>query len=53
MLIIAEEADGFSSKSDIEEQCIYDRLHAPQNMCWGDNLCVSQGSEMNLWLAVA
>jgi hypothetical protein len=31
--IIAEEADDFSSKSDIEERCIYDRLHAPQNMC--------------------
>jgi hypothetical protein len=37
--IIAEEADDFSGKSDIEERCIYDRLHAPQNMCWGDHLC--------------
>ena len=36
--IIAEEADDFSSKSDIEERWIYDRLHAPQNMCWGDHL---------------
>ncbi|KFY02661.1 hypothetical protein O988_02001 [Pseudogymnoascus sp. VKM F-3808] len=36
---MAEEADDFSGKSDIEERCIYDRLHAPQNMCWGDHLC--------------
>jgi hypothetical protein len=38
--IIAEEADDFSGKSDIEEQWVYDRLHAPQNMCWGDHLSI-------------
>jgi hypothetical protein len=38
--VIAEEANDFSGKSDIEERWIYDRLHAPQNMCWGDQLCV-------------
>lgn len=38
--VIAEEADDFSGKSDIEEQWIYNRLHAPQNMCWGDDLSV-------------
>ncbi|OBT44249.1 hypothetical protein VE00_05409 [Pseudogymnoascus sp. WSF 3629] len=37
--IIAEEADDFSGKTDIEERWIYERLHAPQNMCWGDHLC--------------
>jgi hypothetical protein len=36
--VIAEEADDFSGKCDIEEQWIYDRLHAPQNICWGDHL---------------
>jgi hypothetical protein len=38
--VIAEEADDFSGKSDIEERSILDRLHAPQNMCWGDHLSV-------------
>jgi hypothetical protein len=36
--VIAEEAGDFSGKSDIEERWIYDRLHAPQNMCWSDHL---------------
>ncbi|KIM93180.1 hypothetical protein OIDMADRAFT_21550, partial [Oidiodendron maius Zn] len=35
---IAEEAGDFSGKSDIEERSIYDRLHAPHNMRWGDHL---------------
>jgi hypothetical protein len=38
--VIAEEAGDFSGKSDIEERWIYDRLHAPQNMCWGDHLSI-------------
>lgn len=38
--VIAEEGNDFSGKSDIEEQWIRDRLHAPQNMCWGDHLSV-------------
>lgn len=38
--VIAEETNDFSGKSDIEERWIYDRLHAPQNMCWGDHLSV-------------
>ncbi|TVY71303.1 hypothetical protein LSUE1_G004472 [Lachnellula suecica] len=37
---IAEEGDDFSGRSDIEEQCIFKRLHAPQNLCWGDHLSV-------------
>ena len=37
---IAQEEDDFSGKSDIEEKWIFDRLHAPQNMCWGDHLSV-------------
>jgi hypothetical protein len=37
---IAEEGDDFSGKSDIEEKWIFDRLHAPQNLCWGDHLSV-------------
>ncbi|KAH8587244.1 hypothetical protein B0O99DRAFT_694701 [Bisporella sp. PMI_857] len=36
--ILAEEGDDFSGKSDIEEKWIFDRLHAPQNLCWGDHL---------------
>ncbi|KAH8650269.1 hypothetical protein BGZ60DRAFT_421646 [Tricladium varicosporioides] len=36
--VIAQEENDFSGKSDIEEQWICDRLHAPQNMCWGDHL---------------
>jgi hypothetical protein len=36
--VIAEEAGDFSGKSDIEERWIYNRLHAPQNICWGDHL---------------
>jgi hypothetical protein len=38
--VIAEEANDFSGKSDIEEQWIYDRLHALQNIYWGDHLSV-------------
>ena len=36
--VIAEEGDDFSGKSDIEEKWLRDRLHAPQNVCWGDHL---------------
>ena len=36
--VVAEEAGDFSGKSDIKERWIYDRLHSPQNMCWGDHL---------------
>jgi hypothetical protein len=36
--IIAAEADDFSGKSDIEERWIYERLHAPQHICWADHL---------------
>ena len=36
--VIAEEANDFSGKSDIEEEWLRDRLHAPQNMRWGDHL---------------
>lgn len=35
---LAQEGDDFSGRSDIEEKWIFDRLHAPQNMCWGDDL---------------
>ncbi|KAH6668261.1 hypothetical protein B0J14DRAFT_158199 [Halenospora varia] len=35
--VIAEEANDFSGKSDIEEEWLRDRLHAPQNMRWGDH----------------
>ncbi|KFY43092.1 hypothetical protein V495_04165 [Pseudogymnoascus sp. VKM F-4514 (FW-929)] len=35
---LAQEGDDFSGRSDIEEKWIYDRLHAPHNMCWGDHL---------------
>ncbi|KAN0117099.1 hypothetical protein V8E51_003076 [Hyaloscypha variabilis] len=38
--VIAQEGNDFAGKSDIEEQWICDRLHAPQNMCWGDHLSV-------------
>jgi hypothetical protein len=38
--VVAEEAGDFSGKSEVEERRIYDRLHAPQNMCWGDHLSV-------------
>ena len=38
--VVAEEAGDFSGKSDVEERWIYDRLHAPQNMCWGDHLSI-------------
>jgi hypothetical protein len=34
---LAEEGNDFSGKSDIEEKWIFDRLHAPQNLCWGDH----------------
>jgi hypothetical protein len=37
---LAEEGNDFSGKSDIEEKWIFDRLHAPQNLCWGDDLSV-------------
>lgn len=37
---IAEEGDDFSGRSDIEEQWIFNRLHAPQNLYWGDHLSV-------------
>ena len=36
--VIAEEENDFSGKSDIEEAWIRKRLHAPENMCWGDHL---------------
>ena len=36
--IIAQEGNDYSGKSDIEEKWIFDRLHAPQNLCWGDHL---------------
>jgi hypothetical protein len=37
---IAEEGNDFSGRSDIEEQWIFNRLHAPQNLCWGDHLSI-------------
>jgi hypothetical protein len=37
---IAREGNDFSGKSDIEEKWIHDRLHAAQNLCWGDHLSV-------------
>jgi hypothetical protein len=37
---LAQEGNDFSGKSDIEEKWIFDRLHAPQNLCWGDHLSV-------------
>jgi hypothetical protein len=36
--VIAQEGNDFSGKSDIEEKWLRDRLHAPQNVCWGDHL---------------
>jgi hypothetical protein len=30
--VVAEEADDFSGRSDIEERWIYNRLHAPRNI---------------------
>jgi hypothetical protein len=43
--VIAEEGNDFSGQSDIEDQWIYNRLRAPQNMCWGDHFSVwDQGS---------
>ncbi|KAL5331024.1 hypothetical protein ACEPPN_000551 [Leptodophora sp. 'Broadleaf-Isolate-01'] len=38
--VIAEEENNFSGKSDIEEKWIRKRLHALENMCWGDHLIV-------------
>jgi hypothetical protein len=38
--VIAEEENDFSGKSDIEETWIRKRLHAPENICWGDHLSV-------------
>jgi hypothetical protein len=35
--VVAEEAGDFSGKSNIEEQWIYNILHALQNMYWGDD----------------
>ncbi|KFZ16980.1 hypothetical protein V502_04811 [Pseudogymnoascus sp. VKM F-4520 (FW-2644)] len=35
---LAQEGNDFSGTSDIEEKWIFDRLHAPHNMCWGDHL---------------
>ena len=37
---IAKEGDDFSGKCDIKEQWIFNRLHAPQNLCWGDDLSI-------------
>jgi hypothetical protein len=37
---VAEAGDDFSGRSDIEEQWIFNRLHAPQNPCWGDHLSI-------------
>jgi hypothetical protein len=34
--IVAEEGNDFSGKSDIEAEWIFGRLHAPQNLYWGD-----------------
>lgn len=36
--IVAEEGNDFSGKSDIEAELISGRLHAPQNLYWGDHL---------------
>ena len=44
--IIAEEEDDFSGKSDIEEKWIFDRLHAPQNIHWRDDLSIWDGESM-------
>jgi hypothetical protein len=38
--ILAQEGNDFSGKSDIEEKCIFDRLHAPYSLCWGDHLSI-------------
>jgi hypothetical protein len=38
--VVVEEAGDFSGKCDIEEREIYDRLHALQNMRWGDHLSI-------------
>ncbi|KFY85061.1 hypothetical protein V500_08742 [Pseudogymnoascus sp. VKM F-4518 (FW-2643)] len=45
---IAEEEDDFSGKSDIEEKWIFDRLHAPQNVRWGDHLSVWDEDSIDL-----
>jgi hypothetical protein len=37
---LAKEGNDFSGKSDIEKKWIFDRLRAPQNLCWGDHLSV-------------
>jgi hypothetical protein len=38
--ILAQEGNDFSGKSDIEEKWIFDRLHSPYNLCWGDHLSI-------------
>jgi hypothetical protein len=50
---LAKEGNDFSGKSDIEEKWIFDRLHAPQNMCWGDHLSVwdPDSTEQEIFLA--
>ena len=35
---LAQEGNDYSGGCDIEEKWIFDRLHAPYNMCWGDHL---------------
>jgi hypothetical protein len=44
--ILAQEGNDFSGKSDIEEKWIFDRLHAPQNLCWGDHLSIWEPDSM-------
>jgi hypothetical protein len=38
--VIAEEGNDFSGQSDIEERWMFNRLRAPQTMCWGDDLSI-------------